>query len=190
MPWGKGTVVTGAKGFVFLAGNTATTDDYEPFSRRRRGRAVAHHTCKHQVRSGGTRHLAGPPDQAYVFRERTVPRRRRVEFSKLPSGRDGRVLCPALPKAAQLQQPSTFGGHRGCRTCASRPRHRDRSGRGIARLAASHQFAPWKACGAQPAAARERRERIAPIFIGHGAPRPHGRALSKTSGRSIRNKSR
>ena len=31
MPWGKGTVVTGAKGFVFLAGNTATTDDYEPF---------------------------------------------------------------------------------------------------------------------------------------------------------------
>jgi enamine deaminase RidA (YjgF/YER057c/UK114 family) len=31
MPWGKGTVVTGAKGFVFLAGNTATTDEYEPF---------------------------------------------------------------------------------------------------------------------------------------------------------------
>jgi hypothetical protein len=29
MPWGKGTVVTGAKGFVFLAGNTATTDDYD-----------------------------------------------------------------------------------------------------------------------------------------------------------------
>ena len=26
MPWGKGTVVTGAKGFVFLSGNTATTD--------------------------------------------------------------------------------------------------------------------------------------------------------------------
>jgi enamine deaminase RidA (YjgF/YER057c/UK114 family) len=33
MPWGKGTVVTGAKGFVFLAGNTATTDDYEPFNK-------------------------------------------------------------------------------------------------------------------------------------------------------------
>jgi enamine deaminase RidA (YjgF/YER057c/UK114 family) len=31
MPWGKGTVVTGAKGFVFLAGNTATADDYQPF---------------------------------------------------------------------------------------------------------------------------------------------------------------
>ena len=31
MPWGKGTVVTGAKGFVFLAGNTGTTDDYAPF---------------------------------------------------------------------------------------------------------------------------------------------------------------
>lgn len=32
MPWGKGTVVTGAKGFVFLSGNTATPDDYEPFA--------------------------------------------------------------------------------------------------------------------------------------------------------------
>jgi enamine deaminase RidA (YjgF/YER057c/UK114 family) len=31
MPWGKGTVVSGAKGFVFLSGNTATTDDYQPF---------------------------------------------------------------------------------------------------------------------------------------------------------------
>jgi enamine deaminase RidA (YjgF/YER057c/UK114 family) len=30
MPWGKGTVVTGAKGFVFLSGNTATTEDYDP----------------------------------------------------------------------------------------------------------------------------------------------------------------
>jgi enamine deaminase RidA (YjgF/YER057c/UK114 family) len=33
MPWGKGTVVNGAKGFVFLAGNTATTDDYDPFQK-------------------------------------------------------------------------------------------------------------------------------------------------------------
>jgi enamine deaminase RidA (YjgF/YER057c/UK114 family) len=33
MPWGKGTVVTGARGLVFLAGNTATTDDYEPFKK-------------------------------------------------------------------------------------------------------------------------------------------------------------
>jgi enamine deaminase RidA (YjgF/YER057c/UK114 family) len=33
MPWGKGAVVTGAKRFVFLAGNTATTDDYEPFKK-------------------------------------------------------------------------------------------------------------------------------------------------------------
>jgi enamine deaminase RidA (YjgF/YER057c/UK114 family) len=30
MPWGKGTVVTGAKGFVFLCGNTATAQDYDP----------------------------------------------------------------------------------------------------------------------------------------------------------------
>ncbi len=29
MPWGKGTVVTGAKGFVYLCGNTATADDYD-----------------------------------------------------------------------------------------------------------------------------------------------------------------
>ena len=27
MPWGKGTVVTGAKGFVYLCGNTATAAD-------------------------------------------------------------------------------------------------------------------------------------------------------------------
>ena len=33
MPWGKGTVVSGAKGFVFLSGNTATTDDYRPFEK-------------------------------------------------------------------------------------------------------------------------------------------------------------
>jgi len=33
MPWGKGTVVTGARGFVFLAGNTATADDYHPFEK-------------------------------------------------------------------------------------------------------------------------------------------------------------
>ncbi len=30
MPWGKGTVVTGAKGFVYLCGNTATADEYDP----------------------------------------------------------------------------------------------------------------------------------------------------------------
>jgi enamine deaminase RidA (YjgF/YER057c/UK114 family) len=32
MPWGKGTVVTGARGFVYLCGNTATADDYVPTS--------------------------------------------------------------------------------------------------------------------------------------------------------------
>jgi hypothetical protein len=37
MPWGKGTVVTGAKGFVFLSGNTATTDDYDPSSKFDKG---------------------------------------------------------------------------------------------------------------------------------------------------------
>ena len=30
MPWGKGTVGTGAKGTVYLCGNTATADDYDP----------------------------------------------------------------------------------------------------------------------------------------------------------------
>src|SRR6266850_1752752 len=34
MPWGKATVVTGAKGYVFLAGNTATADDYDPLHQR------------------------------------------------------------------------------------------------------------------------------------------------------------
>ena len=37
MPWGKGTVVTGAKGFVFLAGNTGTADDYGPTSNFKAG---------------------------------------------------------------------------------------------------------------------------------------------------------
>jgi enamine deaminase RidA (YjgF/YER057c/UK114 family) len=34
MPWGKGTVVTGARGFVFLSGNTATADDYDPAGKK------------------------------------------------------------------------------------------------------------------------------------------------------------
>jgi len=34
MPWGKGTVVSGAKGFVYLSGNTATADDYDPISKK------------------------------------------------------------------------------------------------------------------------------------------------------------
>jgi len=35
MPWGKGTVVVGAKGFVYLCGNTATADDYDPNKKQR-----------------------------------------------------------------------------------------------------------------------------------------------------------
>src|ERR1039457_7483547 len=34
MPWGKGTVVIGAKGFVYLSGNTAAADDYDPTSKK------------------------------------------------------------------------------------------------------------------------------------------------------------
>jgi hypothetical protein len=34
MPWGKGTVVTGAKGTVYLCGNTATADDYDPTGKK------------------------------------------------------------------------------------------------------------------------------------------------------------
>jgi enamine deaminase RidA (YjgF/YER057c/UK114 family) len=34
MPWGKGTVVIGAKGFVYLCGNTATADDYDPTGKK------------------------------------------------------------------------------------------------------------------------------------------------------------
>ena len=34
MPWGKGTVVREAKGYVSLAGNTATADDYDPASKQ------------------------------------------------------------------------------------------------------------------------------------------------------------
>ena len=34
MPWGKGTVVTNARGYVFLSGNTATGEDYDPLKQR------------------------------------------------------------------------------------------------------------------------------------------------------------
>ncbi|PKA39767.1 RidA family protein [Rhizobium sullae] len=34
MPWGKGTVVSGARGFVYLSGNTATAEDYDPAGRK------------------------------------------------------------------------------------------------------------------------------------------------------------
>jgi enamine deaminase RidA (YjgF/YER057c/UK114 family) len=34
MPWGKATVVTGATGYVFLSGNTATAEDYDPLNQR------------------------------------------------------------------------------------------------------------------------------------------------------------
>ena len=34
MPWGKATVVKAPNGLVFLSGNTATTEDYDPSTRR------------------------------------------------------------------------------------------------------------------------------------------------------------
>jgi enamine deaminase RidA (YjgF/YER057c/UK114 family) len=34
MPWGKATVVKAPNGLVFLSGNTATTEDYDPSARR------------------------------------------------------------------------------------------------------------------------------------------------------------
>ena len=125
MPWGKGTVVTGAKGLVFLAGNTATTDDYEPF--KNGGGAVGDAPAqwrniltniKSDLEELGTSldHLI----KLTFFVKGTLWWR--IEFFQLPSGRDGRVLCSALPKALQLQQSSTFGANRGCCARAPRPR--------------------------------------------------------------------
>ena len=37
MPWGKATVVSGARGFVFLAGNTAAAPDYSPMDQFKTG---------------------------------------------------------------------------------------------------------------------------------------------------------
>jgi enamine deaminase RidA (YjgF/YER057c/UK114 family) len=34
MPWGKGTVVSGVKGLVYLCGNTATAADYDPAGKK------------------------------------------------------------------------------------------------------------------------------------------------------------
>jgi enamine deaminase RidA (YjgF/YER057c/UK114 family) len=44
MPWGKATVVTGAKEYVFLSGNTATAEDYDPL--KQRGGAVGDATTQ------------------------------------------------------------------------------------------------------------------------------------------------
>src|ERR1700754_5062945 len=109
MPWGKGTVVTGAKGFAFLAGNTATTDDYEPF--KKGGGAVGDAAAqwrniltniKSDLEELGT--SLGHLIKLTFFVKGPFPARRRIEFSQLPSGRDGRVLCSTLPKALQRQQ--------------------------------------------------------------------------------------
>jgi hypothetical protein len=34
MPWGKGKVVSGAKGFVYLCGNTPTATNYDPAGKK------------------------------------------------------------------------------------------------------------------------------------------------------------
>src|SRR5262245_11703633 len=145
---------------------------------------MALHTYKYKIRLGRTWHLAGAPDQAHVFRESTVSRRWRAEFFQLPSGCDGRVLCTALPKALQLQQSSALGGHRGCCACASRPRDRDRSGRGTARLASPHVLPQCVSSPHEPAPWVESlmvRSRPAPLrrlAEGGAALRPSGRRLS------------
>ena len=133
MPWGKGTVVSGAKGFVFLSGNTATTDDYAPFEKSggggwRCGGAMAPDTRQHQVGSGRARHLARQPHPADVFRQRSIPRWWRAQLAQFPPGRDGRIFRRALPETLQLQQSTAVGGDRGRRIGAAR--HRHRAGRG------------------------------------------------------------
>jgi hypothetical protein len=40
MPWAKGTVVSGAKGNVYLYGNTATAEDYDPISNNGGGKKI------------------------------------------------------------------------------------------------------------------------------------------------------
>jgi hypothetical protein len=37
MPWGKGTVVIGAEGFVYRSGNTESAGDYEPAGKKAGG---------------------------------------------------------------------------------------------------------------------------------------------------------
>jgi enamine deaminase RidA (YjgF/YER057c/UK114 family) len=138
MPWGKGTVVTGAKGFVFLAGNTATTDDYAPF--KKGGGAVGDAAA--QWRNILT-NIKSDLEELGTSLDHLI---RLTFFVKGPFPDGGVLSSPNFrqdvldeffarhPKTLQQQQFPALGSHRSCGARASRPRHRNRSGRGSARL--------------------------------------------------------
>jgi enamine deaminase RidA (YjgF/YER057c/UK114 family) len=141
MPWGKGTVVTGARGFVLLGGNTATTDDYEPF--KKGGGAVGDAAAqwrnlltniKSDLEELGTSldHLI----KLTFFMKGPFPAGGVVSSPNFRQDVMDEFFAQHCPK--HCKQSSALGGHRGCCACASRPRHRDSSGRGTDRLASSH----------------------------------------------------
>ena len=123
MPWGKGTVVIGAKGFVYLSGNTATADDYDPIGKSGGG-AVGNAAAQWRAILTNIKSDLEELGSAleYLIRLTSISRWRRSALSQFSPRRAGRVLCGALPEALQLQQPAALRGDRRCSARTSRPR--------------------------------------------------------------------
>ncbi|WP_245472500.1 RidA family protein [Mesorhizobium sp. M7A.F.Ca.MR.148.00.0.0] len=88
MPWGKSTVVTGAKGLVYLCGNTATAEKLRSCRKERRGLpwrcggTVARNFGEHQIRSGRTRQRARLSHPADLLHQGAISRWRRSKFTQ------------------------------------------------------------------------------------------------------------
>ena len=83
MPWGKGTVVTGAKRFVFLS---AIRQPLTITIHSKGGGAVGEAAAQWRnilsnIKSDLGAGTHSSFDQAYILREGTVPQRRCIEFS-------------------------------------------------------------------------------------------------------------
>ncbi|MER8972837.1 MULTISPECIES: Rid family hydrolase [unclassified Mesorhizobium] len=125
MPWGKGTVVTGAKGFVYLSGNTATAEDYDPIGKSggaaigdaaAQWRAILTNIKSDLEELGSAlEHLI----RLTFFVKGPFPDGGVLSSPNFSLGRLGRILCRALPEALQLQQPAALGSYWRCSACAA-----------------------------------------------------------------------
>ena len=101
----KGTVVIGAKGFVYLSGNTATADDYDPTSKKGGG-AVGDAAAQWRAILTNIKSDLEELGSALEYLIRLTffvrgpfPNGGVSELSQFSPRRDGRVLCRALPEA-------------------------------------------------------------------------------------------
>ena len=135
MPWAKGTVVTGAKGFVFLAGNTATADDYDPF--KMGGGAVGDAAAQWR-----NTNIKSDLEELGTSLDYLI---RLTFFVKGPFPNGGVLSSPNFrqevmdeffaqhcSKHCSYNNPPALGSNRGCGARASRPRNRNSSSCGSA----------------------------------------------------------